>query len=396
MTGFTGHLPGSREYRRLLTGLFFAGVATFAQLYSPQAVLPRISAALDVSPATAALAVSASTLGIAVAVIPWSIVADRVGRVPAMAIGILAATALGLAAPLSPDMTVMLIIRLAEGAALGAVPAIALAYLNEEVDAAHAAAAAGSYIAGTSVGGLTGRLVSGPVAELADWRIGMWATAITCALAAAVFLWLVPRARGFVPGAFARGGVAVRLAVNLRSGAQLAIYAQGFLLMGAFVAVYNYLGFHLSEPPFSVPAWVVTLLFLAYLAGTVSSPWVGALASRLGRLPALLVSLAAMLAGTALMLVPATAVVIGGLVVMTAGFFGAHAVASGWAPASARADTRAQASSLYYLGFYSGSSLFGWCLGFVFDAAGWPTFLGAIAAMCLASAALALGALRRR
>lgn len=72
---FAGHAPGSREYRRLLVGLFFAGVATFAQLYSAQAVLPQISADLSVPPATAALSVSAATLGLALAVIPWSMVA---------------------------------------------------------------------------------------------------------------------------------------------------------------------------------------------------------------------------------------------------------------------------------------------------------------------------------
>lgn len=98
---FSGHAPGSSAYRRLIVGLFFAGIATFAQLYSTQAVLPQISDDLGVGPATAALAVSAATLGLALAVIPWSSVADRVGRVPAMAVGVLAATALGIAAPFS-------------------------------------------------------------------------------------------------------------------------------------------------------------------------------------------------------------------------------------------------------------------------------------------------------
>ncbi|TXK13812.1 MFS transporter [Microbacterium hatanonis] len=370
-------------------------MATFAQLYSPQAVLPLLAAEFDVPPATAALAVSAATLGLAVAVIPWSIVADRIGRVQAMTIGIVAATALGLAAPLSADVATLLVLRLAEGAALGAVPALALAYLSEEVDPRHAAAAAGSYIAGTTLGGLSGRLVSGPIADLAEWRTGLWATAVLCAAAAVAFLLLVPRARGFTP--LVRGGarIATRLAVNLRSPAQLALYAQGFLLMGAFVAMYNYLGFHLTHPPFSLPGWIVTSLFVAYLAGTVSSPWAGTLASRHGRLPVLLVSTAAMAVGTALMLVPIVLVILGGLVVMTAGFFGAHAVASGWAPASARPDTRAQASSLYYLGYYGGSSLFGWSLGYVFDAAGWGVFLGVVVAMCGGAAVLAIGALRK-
>ena len=397
MSDFSGHLPGSRAYRRLLIGLFFGGVATFAQLYATQAVLPVIAADVGASPSGAALTVSASTLGLAVAVIPWSIVADRVGRVPAMAIGLIAATLLGGITPFAHDLGILLALRLLEGAALGAVPAVALAYLSEEVDARHVAAAAGSYIAGTTVGGLTGRVVSGWVAELAGWRWGVASVVLLCVVAAVLFLALVPAARGFVPGRFrSTPGPSVRrrLWLNLRSPVQLALYAQGFLLMGAFVAVYNYLGFHLSEPPFSLPPVVITLLFLAYLAGTVSSPRAGALAVRHGRLPVLLACAVVMTGGVALMFVPATAAAVVGLVAFTAGFFGAHAVASGWTPVAADPRARAQASSLYYLGYYAGSSVFGWALGLVFGAAGWGWFLGAVLAMCVVAMGLAFAALR--
>ena len=37
--------------------------------------------------------------------------------------------------------------------------------------------------------------------------------------------------------------------------------------MGGFVAVYNYLGFRLSGEPFSLPATLISLIFLAYLSG---------------------------------------------------------------------------------------------------------------------------------
>ncbi|MBD3940128.1 MFS transporter [Microbacterium sp. NEAU-LLC] len=387
---FTGHLPGDRAYRRLIAGLFFAGIATFAQLYSPQAVLPLIAEEFAVPPATAALAVSTTTLGLAATVIPWSAVADRVGRVPAMAVGILIATVFGLLAPFSPDIGTLLALRLLEGVGLGAVPAIALAYLSEEVDAAHTAAAAGSYIAGTTIGGLAGRLIAGPVGDIAGWEAGVLAVAVVCALSAVAFLVLVPRARGFValrhrshPGP----SLAHRLAENLRSRRQLALYAQGFLLMGAFVALYNYLGFALTAPPYSMPHWAVSLLFLAYLAGTVASPAAGALATRFGRFPVLMVSIVVMAAGAALTLPPSVPVILAGLLVFTAGFFAAHAVASGWAPVASVPDARAQASSLYYLGYYAGSSLFGWALGLVFVAIGWPGVAVAVVAL-IALAAL--------
>lgn len=394
---FAGHAPGSPQYRRLILGLFFAGIATFAQLYAPQAVLPQLADDLAVSPATAALSVSAATLGLAASVIGWSVVADRIGRVPAMAIGVIAATALGLLAPLGGNIVVLLALRGAEGVALGAVPAVALAYLAEEVGPRHAAAAAGSYIAGTTVGGLAGRIVSGLVAEAWGWQAGVWTATGLCAVAAVLFLRLAPRSQGFVPlrgRGYPGADVSTRLRRLLRSPRQLALYAQAFLLMGAFVAVYNYLGFHLAAPPIALPAWLVTLLFLAYLAGTASSPWAGILAARRGRYPVLLGAIAIMAGGAALMLVPLTAVVLLGLLLFTAGFFGAHAVASGWTPVAAPTESRAQASSLYYFAYYAGSSLFGWALGVVFGAGGWAWFGGVVIGMCALAAFAAAGALR--
>lgn len=394
-----GHVPGSREYRRLLIALFFAGIATFAQLYTAQAVLPQLATAFEVSPATAALTVSLSTLGIAASVIPWSMLADRIGRVPAMMIGIIAASVLGIITPFSPDFTWLLAVRLLEGVALGAIPAIALAYLSEEVDAGHAAAAAGSYIAGTTVGGLAGRVLTGPVGELWGWRAGMWTTAAVCVAAAVLFLWLVPPARRFVPGRSGTGGgasIGARLAANLRSPVQLALYAQGFLLMGAFVALYNYIGFHAVAPPFLLPASVVSLLFLAYLAGTFSSPWAGTLAARFGRLRVLLAAIAVMALGAGVLLIPHIVALLAGLIIFTGGFFGAHAVASGWAPFAAVPQARAQSSSLYYLGYYGGSSLFGWCLGLVFAELGWGALIAAIVAMAAVAAVCAVLALRGR
>ena len=75
-----GLQAGTPPYRRLLVALFFIGVATFAQLYSPQGLLPLISQDLEVSADQAALMISAATLGLALGVIPWSYIGDAMGR----------------------------------------------------------------------------------------------------------------------------------------------------------------------------------------------------------------------------------------------------------------------------------------------------------------------------
>ena len=394
---WAGHRRGSTEYRRLLAALFCAGIATFAQLYSPQAVLPQIARDFGIGAADAALTVSMATIGLAVSVIPWSVVADRAGRVRAMSVSVAAATALGLLVPLAPTYPLLLGARFVEGLALGGVPAVAIAYLTEEIERRHAARAAGIYVAGTTIGGLLGRLVAGPIAEATHWRMGVFAVAVLCGVAAVGFVTLAPRPRGFAPVPNRRadpaGGLAQRLAANLRSPRQLALFAQAFLLMGGFVALYNFLGFRLTAAPFHLPQHLVSLVFLAYLAGTWASSRAGAEATRFGRRPVLLVSIAVMAAGVALTLTTNVVVVLIGLVIATVGFFGAHAIASGWTGMEAGTG-KAQASSLYNLAYYSGSSAIGWFGGVAFDSRGWAAMAGTVLVLTLISGAIAAIALR--
>jgi predicted MFS family arabinose efflux permease len=370
--------------------MFFAGVATFAQLYSFQPLLPALTRTFEVSAAAAALTVSAATLGLAASVIPWSSFADAVGRVPAMRLSVIAATLLGLAALASPRFELVVAFRLLEGCALGGVPAVAMAYVNEEVHRDHAARAGAIYVAGTSIGGLAGREVSGPVAHwTGHWNVGVAATLTLCVAAALVFTVLVPPARGFVPhrarpGDFVpRGSLVHKLAVNLRDRRTRTLFIHGFLLMGAFVAMYNYLGFHLEGSPYQLPSTVVDLMFLAYLVGTVGSYVTGSLAERFGRRRVYLAFLLAYLGGTALTLAAPLWLIVTGLLLLTAGFFGAHAIAQSWAVALAP-GAKAQASSLYNLFYYAGSSALGWSGGQLMDWFGWP----GVAGMVMAAVAL--------
>ncbi|MFK4295210.1 YNFM family putative membrane transporter [Arthrobacter sp. GAS37] len=376
-----GHLKGSTAYRRILAGLALAGVATFAQLYSTQAVRPLMANELHITAAEAALTISLATVGLAATVLPWSFVADKIGRVRAMAIGIAAATVLGLLVPLAPTFPLVLALRALEGMALGGIPAIAIAYLNEEVNKVHAALAAGSYVAGTTLGGLAGRLLAGPIGELWGWRAAAFAVSILATASAALFLLLVPKPRRFTPssaGGF-RGAMKT-LAGHSSNPRLLALYVQAFLLMGGFVAVYNYLGFRLHAAPFGLPATVVSLIFLAYLSGTVSSRWGAGLSMRFGRRTVMLAGIATMTAGLGLTLWDNIAAVLAGLVVFTGGFFAAHSIGAGWTGTIATSG-RAQAASLYNLSYYLGSSIIGWAGGLAFQAFGWTALAWTVIAL---------------
>ncbi|MEU0264612.1 MFS transporter [Nocardioides sp. NPDC006303] len=368
---WVGHDASSSGYRRILIGLFAAGIATFGQMYSTQGILPTVAHALEVNEASAALTVSTATLGLAVSVLGWSWVADRIGRAPAMKIALSMSLVLGLLTPLAPGFTTLLVLRSLEGLALGGVPALAVAYLAEEIHVRHVSLAAAIYISGTTVGGLLGRVITGPFADLGGWRLGVTAGGVLSAIAAIIAITLIPRAQGWVrpvgkPTTSVREGVLA----NLRDPGMLVLYGQAALLMGGFVATYNYLGFRLEREPFGLPVAISSQIFFAYLGGTVSSSVAGRLAATHGRRKVMLTCVVITIVGVAMTFPDNLAMVLTGLFVLTTGFFGAHGVASGWVGARARVG-KAQASALYNLFYYGGSSLFGWLLGYAYVVGWW-------------------------
>ena len=377
--------PGMRRVR---LGLFAAALATFALLYAPQPLLPQLAGTFRVSPAAASLAISAATFALAIAVIPLSSLSEVLGRRRVMITGALTAGVLGLAAPLAPSLPVLLAIRVLQGFALAGVPAVAMAYLAEEVERGSFGRAMGLFIAGNSIGGLAGRIVAGALADHGGWRIALACVAGISVICATAFALLLPPSAHFTPAPPRVRGLLGTLRRNVTDGGLLRLYLVSFAIVGSLVTVYNYLTFRLSGPPFRLSATVIGFLFVAYLAGTYSSAAAGRAADRFGRYRVLCWALPVTAAGALLTLPDSLAFVVVGLLVLTGGFFAAHAVASSWVGARARVAP-AQASALYTCAFYIGSSVAGSLGGVFYGFGGWPltvAFVLGLLAIALASA----------
>jgi YNFM family putative membrane transporter len=148
------------------------------------------------------------------------------------------------------------------------------------------------------------------------------------------------------------------------------LYVEGFLLMGVFVTIYNYISFRLEAPPYSLSQATVGLVFLVYLFGSFSSAWFGGLANRLGQGRVFWMPIAVLAAGIVLTAVRPLVAVLCGIAIVTAAFFAAHSTASGWVGRRATRD-RAQASALYLLFYYLGSSVLGSAGGLAWNHAAW-------------------------
>ena len=361
-------VAGSPRYRRALLALFCAAVATFAQVYSPQGLLPDIAVDFGKSESASSLAIGATTIGLALGMLPWGRLSDRIGRVPAMRWAIVCAVVVGLVSPFFSSFELFIGVRLLEGLLLAGLPAIGVTALAETVTPAALGGAVGAFVAGNTIGGLLGRLVATGVGELFTWHWGMFAVAVLAAVTAALFLALMPQTAVAPAPSLPLLGATLE---NLRNPGVMSMVAQGFLLMGGFVAAYNYLSFRLQQPPFELSLTQASWLFLAYLFGTLSSGFVWRLTDRLAPTGALLLSTAVMLAGLGVTMLPWLLAIIVGLVLFTMGFFGAHSIALGLVATRADAGGRSLAPSFYNLGYYAGSSLLGWAGGVAFSALGW-------------------------
>jgi YNFM family putative membrane transporter len=104
----------------------------------------------------------------------------------------------------------------------------------------------------------------------------------------------------------------------------------------------------------------------------------------------LLAGIVLMVAGLALTLTPVLALILAGLVIFTGGFFAAHSIGAGWTGSIATTG-RAQASSLYNLAYYLGSSVIGWAGGLVFQSLGWTALAAAIMVLaCITAVTVAV------
>ncbi|MBU6533700.1 MFS transporter [Streptomyces mayonensis] len=391
--------PGGPGYRRMSLALFLAGVATFALLYSTQALLPLISGDMGGTASDASWTVAAATGGLAVFVLPMSALSERFGRRTVMTASLAVAVTVGLLVPFAPSLPVLVALRAVQGAALAGLPASATAYLAEEVTPRALVTAIGLFVAGNSVGGMSGRVITGWVAQEWGWRVAVGVIGLVAVGCAVAFRLLLPAPTHFTAGSL-RPRVLVRtVRDHLANPLLRRLYAIGALFMTVFGGVYTVIGYRLSEAPFSLPQGLIGSIFLVYLVGTVSSATAGRLVSRLGRRGALYLGAGTTAAGLLLSLAPSLPTVLLGLVLITAGFFAGHAVASSAVGKTAQ-HGRAQAAALYQSAYYVGSSAGSTVGAVAFHSGGWASTVGvgllAVAGVVTITVAGTLAAARHR
>lgn len=371
MNEYPGHIrQGSLLFYRVNLALFIAGFITFSSLYDFQPLLPMLTADFKISPAFGSLALSVATFALAITLPVSGSLSDTFGRRSLMIISVISAAVLTLATAICKTMEPLIILRFFQGMALAGVPAVAMAYLNEEVSPDAVGKAMGLYIAGNAIGGMSGRILTAFIADYLPWRSAIGCIGILNLVLALVFLLLIPKSHNFQRLQFRLSPLTKSLLGHLKKPQLLCLFMVSFTGMGAFVTLYNYVTFRLLAPPYMMSQSKVALIFVSYALGALGSGTMGWMVERFGRKNALAGSLAVMATGGLLTLSVYLPLIIAGIAIFTLGFFGAHTVASTWVGFLAT-SSRAQASSLYLLAYYLGSSISGTAGGFFWSLWSW-------------------------
>ena len=311
---------------------------------------------------------TASTLAIALTAPFTGAVADVLGRKRVIAAAMLAVVVPLTGAALAPDVQALIAWRFLQGLLLPPIFAVTVAYIGDEWPPAQVAGVAGIYIAGSSLGGFSGRFVPGLLGDLIGWR-GAFLTLAGVSLAGAVTLaLLLPREKGFVRS-HGLSASARQMLRHLKDPQLLATYGIGFGVLFNFIAVFTYVSFHLAAAPYHFSSTLLGAIFLTYLVGTVISPMTGWLMARLGRRRFILAVIAAWMGGAVLMLAPPIPAIIAGLMFCAGCGMLCQTISTGYVTEIAK-EGRSSAVGLYVTSFYVGGSMGAFLPGLAWERGG--------------------------
>jgi MFS transporter, YNFM family, putative membrane transport protein len=374
-----------------------------------QGMLPAIAEHFQVTAASAALVLSVTSFSLAFSLLMFALISDRVGRLGPIITTLWLLVASNLLLILVKNFEHLMVLRLLQGVLLAGVPAIAMAYMKEQLSAAFILKAAAIYIMANSLGGILGRVVGGLLSQYFDWQQGMLMLFTVTLLGVAWVHYLLisnSRAQTWIN---ASGGSVFNEALNnllapsqqqnlsngvgrlsqgLSQTAKFRLDMAGFLYhlkdaqmrlafiiggLAFFVMVnqFSFIQLHLMAAPYDLSRFQATLIFLCYLSGTFTSYLSARLIAKYSSLPLFKLALSLMLIGSTLTLFNTLSTIVLGFLLTAAGFFLTHSCCNAFVAMRAQSH-RAKATALYLCSYYLGAALGGPYLILFWQQAQWP------------------------
>lgn len=361
-----------KSLKKVTFGLFIGSFISFCNLYLFQPLLPLIAQHYQVSAAHVNWVLAAATLTLALSLLPWAIYSEKIGRRKIMLFSLYASPVVGLCILLSDQLGLLIASRALMGIALSGYISVAVAYMAEEFNPKVFLLAVGSYIGANSLGGITGRIYGGVVGEWLGWQTAVIGMALfSLAIAILVTLW-VPAQKNFVVKETSLSSHLKDAMRHIQTPRLWMAMLIGGLNFALFVNLYTVMGFRLVAEPFSLPVGMVSLIFLCYLTGTLTSKLSGQWSLRFKPTSGIVLGTLISLLGMLIALIPNLYAMFIALVLISGGAFFTHSLAYAWVSSKAQ-QAKASATALYLVHYYAGGSLGGFYLIYCWQHGGWST-----------------------
>jgi MFS transporter, YNFM family, putative membrane transport protein len=374
------------RYDRRRVAVALAGFCVFLNLYAPQSVLPLLAGEFGASAGEASLAITASTLAVALIAPFTGTFADVAGRKRVIAAAMFALIVPTALVAFSSSIHALVLWRFVQGLVLPPIFAVTVAYIGEEWPPGEAIGVTGIYTSAASFGGFFGRLVTGVLADWVGWRIAFLSLAVlTLVLALGVAALLEPERRFVRSEDLATS--ARQMLRHFRNPPLVATYAIGFGVLFTFIATFTYVNFYLAAPPFRLSASALGMIFVVYLGGSAITPLTGRAVARFGRRQLILAAIVLWIGGLLLTLLPWLPAIIAGLAITATCGFLCQSVSTSFVALAAE-HGHSSAVGLYVTWYYIGGSVGGAVPGLIWNRTGWPGCVAVTVAVLVMMAAI--------
>jgi MFS family permease len=369
------------------------GVCAFLQLYCTQPILPLLTHLFHASKTGVGMTVSAATLAVALSAPVFGALTERLARKRVIVASLFGISIPTLLAATSTSLPQLVFWRFLQGIMVPGIVAVVVTYIGEEWPPDRVALIMSFYVSGTALGGFIGRVGTGILTDLFNWRIAFLALgAASLAGAAGVAAWLPKGRRRPLPPAGSTPQISFPYQVQalFRNRRLVATFAVGFNVLFSLVGVFTWITFHLSAAPFYLSTTALSSLFFVYLIGLVVTPAAGLLITHVGLRAGIAGAIACSMAGVLLTLAPSLWVVIVGLTLVSSGVFIAQTASQSHLRVAAPPGARVTAAGLYMTCYYVGGTAAGVLPGAFWALGKWPACAAFIVAMQAVALVVAL------
>lgn len=359
---------------RLQLAVFALVSSSFLMIYITQPVLPVLQQEFSVDVVRVSFTVSAVVLGIALANLPFGMLADRYPVQPIILTGGFLVAVGALICMVTTDMSVFIGARFMQGLFIPALTTCLVAFLARNLPVERLNVVMGSYVSATVIGGLGGRLLGGWIHEPLHWRYAFTSAMVMLVVSMLVAMWVLPLEHHIRR----QKQSSTSFLSLLKRWDLLRIFFTAASSFFVFSTIFNYLPFRLAGEPFHFSVKKITALYLVYVMGIFMGPMAGKFSNRYGGGTTLLIGSVILAISLLLLLTPLSGVVLIGLLGVCTGFFAVHAAAVGTLNQKL-SHGQGRANALYVLFYYIGGWVGMTLAGFVYQWQGWS----AVIALCL-------------